>query len=196
MKADPPTRLLLLCGLIPLPLFLIGIGIAGALTPGYDWTAQHASVLSVIPEAPLLLFKAVVITWGAMFVLFGVGLFRFSEWRSVGAICWILFGIAMCSNGIWPMGSPMHGLYALPLVSIIAPALAFGEIEALRRIPGMRAITVVVSLCAVFYLWLNLLGFDPQGYQGLTQRLFSSINSLWPAWIGFHALRGGSRVLA
>jgi hypothetical protein len=81
------------------------------------------------------------------------------------------------------MGTPLHGLYAAGIVALVAPALSLLELRDLRdgRVPfGM---TVLVSLCGVAYLWLNLTGADPEGYRGLTQRVFSSINSLWPAAI-------------
>lgn len=39
------------------------------------------------------------------------------------------------------------------------------------------------------YLWLNLVGADPQGFRGLTQRVFSSINSLWPFLVALYLLR-------
>jgi hypothetical membrane protein len=183
------TRNMLLAGLIGLPLFLVGIGIAGLFAPDYRWTSGHGSELSLVPGLASTLFKATVIPWGLSFVVFGIGLLRLANWRSVGALCWILFGIAMCSNGIWPMGSPLHGLYALPLVSLIAPALCLAEIDRLRSIKGIWLVTVVVSIAGIFYLWLNLLGLDPQAYRGVTQRLFSSINSFWPFYVGGWALR-------
>ncbi len=182
---DQLTRRLLLAGCIPLPLFLIGVSIAGLLAPGYQWMAQHGSELSIVPSWPQLLFKLTVIPWGLSFIAFGLGLMRLTGPRSLGAICWMLFGVAMCSNGLWPMGSPMHGLYALPLVSLIAPAMALAESERLRAMRGLWAVTAIVSLCGLFYLWLNLLGMDPQSHRGLTQRLFSSITSFWPAFVAW-----------
>jgi Protein of unknown function (DUF998) len=184
-SADQLTSRLLMAGLIPLPLFLIGMSITGLFTQGYSWIAQHASELSIVPGLPQTLFKLVAIPFGLGFIAFGFGLMRLTRGRPVGAICWILFGIAMCSNGIWSMGSPMHGLYALPLVSLIAPALSMAESERLRTMKGMWSVTVIVSLCGVFYLWLNMLGLDPQSHRGLTQRLFSSINSFWPAFVAW-----------
>jgi hypothetical protein len=45
------------------------------------------------------------------------------------------------------------------------------------------SVTVLVSIAGVLYMWMNLVGADPQHWRGLTQRIFSSINSLWPATI-------------
>lgn len=183
------TRRMLMSGLIGLPLFLIGVGIAGLFAPDYRWISGHGSELSLVPGLASMLFKVTVIPWGLSFIVFGLGLLKLGKGWSIGALCWILFGIAMCSNGIWPMGNPMHGLYALPLVSLIAPALCLAEIDQLRSIKGMWLVTVIVSIAGIFYLWLNLMGLDPQAYRGLTQRVFSSINSFWPFYVGWWALR-------
>jgi hypothetical membrane protein len=183
------TRKLLLAGLVGLPLFLLGTSIAGLFAPDYHWVSGHGSELSLVAGLASTLFKLTAIPWGLSFIAFGIGLLRLASWRSVGAVCWILFGVAMCSNGIWPMGSPMHGLYALPLVSLIAPALCMAEINQIRSIKGIWLVTVIVSIAGIFYLWLNLLGLDPQAYRGVTQRVFSSINSTWPFFIGWWALR-------
>ena len=188
-NARTQDDLLLLFGLVPLPLFLLGMGLAGSLAPGYSAMAQHASELSLRSGAPHSVFVGVALLWGLTFIAFGVGLARMTGRRSVGAACWILFGVAMCSNGIWPMGNPMHGLYSLPLVSLVAPALSLAESERLRAMRGLWAMTVFVSLAGLLYLWLNLMGLDPQAYRGATQRIFSSINSAWPAYVAWRVWR-------
>jgi hypothetical membrane protein len=175
--------------MVPLPLFLIGIGIAGLFAPNYNWISGHGSELSLSPGTAQTVFSAVILLWGLSFVGFAIGLLQLTRWRSVGAYCWLLFGLAMCSNAIWPMGSPLHGLYSLALVSLIAPALSLAESETLQRIRGLTLVTIIVSIAGVFYLWLNLLGLDPPEYRGLTQRLFSSINSFWPAFLAFRLWR-------
>jgi Protein of unknown function (DUF998) len=187
---DLNTRRFLWLGLVPLPLFLIGIGIAGLFAPTYSWISGHGSELSLAHGPAHTIFTIVILAWGISFVGFAIGLLRMSSWRSVGAYCWLLFGLAMCSNAIWPMGSPLHGLYSLALVSLIAPALSLAETESLRRIRGLTFVTILVSLAGVFYLWLNLLGLDPPAYRGLTQRLFSSLNSFWPAFVAWRVWRG------
>jgi hypothetical protein len=50
-------------------------------------------------------------------------------------------------------------------------------------------ITAFVSVAGVIYLWMNLIGVDPQHLHRLTQRVFSSINSLWPALMAILLLR-------
>jgi hypothetical protein len=99
----------------------------------------------------------------------------------------------MISNGLWPMGSPLHGLYAVGILNLIAPALSLLELRSLRDRTIPYAATVLASLAGIVYLWLNLTGNDPEGYRGLTQRVFSSINAGWPAVIAGSLLRARRR---
>ncbi len=121
---------------------------------------------------------------GIAFIAFALGLWLESGKKvAYGAASWVIFGLAMISNGVWIMGNPMHGLYAVGLVALIAPGLSLLETRRLHANEAAFAITAFVSFAGVIYLWMNLVGHDPQGFRGLTQRIFSSINSLWPATI-------------
>jgi hypothetical membrane protein len=186
------TRVLLAAGFIPLQWFLLWSTIAGLLTPGYDALSQHASELTLQSGTARNLLNVAAIGSGGAFVVFAIGLWLESGRRlAIGAFCWLLFGIAMVSNGVWPMGSPLHGLYALGVVNLIAPALSLLESPRLRDNKLAFGVTALVSVCGVIYLWLNLVGADPQNLRGLTQRVFSSINSLWPATMALLLLRHG-----
>src|SRR5579864_1006740 len=177
-------RWLLMAGLIPLPWFLIWVSLAGILSPGYNPITQQASELTKQPGLPHLLCNVSGIGVGVGFCLFSVGLWRATgKAFSFGAAAWFVFGVSMLSNGIWPMGNRLHGLYAVGIINVVAPALSLLELRALRDIRSAYIVTVFVSVAGIVYLWLNLTGLDPEGARGLTQRLFSSINSLWPAVI-------------
>jgi Protein of unknown function (DUF998) len=174
-------RMLLAAGLIPLPWFLVWSLVGGALAPGYSAISQHASELTLRPGLPHTLLNVAAIGSGVGFAVFAIGLWLEVDRRlAVGALCWLIFGISMISNGIWPMGSPLHGLYALGLSNLIAPPLSLLELPRLRNNRFAYGLTAFVSVAAIVYLWLNLNGLDPPSYRGLTQRIFSSINSLWP----------------
>jgi len=77
---------------------------------------------------------------------------------------------------------------------LVAPALSLVELRTVRDMRSAYVVTVFVSLAGVVYLWLNVTGFDPEGARGLTQRMFSSINSLWPAVIAMIMLRKTGQV--
>jgi Protein of unknown function (DUF998) len=183
-------RILLAVGLLPLLWFLFWSSLAGMLAPQYNALSQHVSELTLAPGLPNTMVSITAIGTGALFIAFGIGLWIYSDRKFAwGAIAWILFGVAMSTNGIWPMGNPMHGLYSLGIINLVAPALTLIELPSLRNNGLAYGVTVFVSLAGIFYLWLNLTGNDPEHFRGLTQRLFSSINSLWPAVIAFLILR-------
>ena len=183
-------RWLLLAGFVPLPWFLIWSEIAGLLSPGYSALSQHSSELTLRPGPPHLIFNIGVLGCGFSFCLFSIGLWQATQKvLSFGGVAWFIFGVSMLSNGIWPMGGPMHGLYGIGLISVLAPALSLIELQVPRDTRAMYLTTVFVSLSTFLYVWLNLAGFDPAHTKGLTQRVFSSINSLWPAVTAMILLR-------
>jgi hypothetical protein len=183
-------RVLIAAGLVPLPWFLLWSLVGGWLEPGYSAISQHASELTVRSGLPHTLLNVAAIGSGLGFAVFAIGVWLESGRRlAVGALCWLIFGISMISNGIWPMGNPLHGLYILGLSNLIAPALSQLELTKLRDNKFAYWLTAFVSVAAIAYLWMNLNGLDPQQHRGLTQRIFSSINSLWPAAATIFLLR-------
>ena len=189
-------RLLLAGGLLPLPWFLLWTTIGALFSADYSPLSQHASELLQAPGFASLCIRIAAIGSGLGFVAFSVAVWRVSGRRiAVGAACWMVFGVSMLTNGLWPLGHPMHGFYAIGIANLIAPALAHIELGAWSRNPKAYAITAFVSVAGIVYLWLNLVGVDPQGFRGLTQRVFSSINALWPFLVALYFLRNGSGLL-
>lgn len=192
------TRKLILAGFLPLPWFMIWVTIGGMFMPGYSWISQHASEMTLVPGTADVLLKIGALGTGVFFVLFALGLWAYSGRKFAwGAICWAVFGFSMIANGVWSMGDPRHGFYAIGIFNIIAPALSLVENRKLADDRILYLTTIVVSLSGVLYLWLNVTGNDPEGYRGVTQRLFSSINSLWPmivAWRVVASDRNQTRV--
>lgn len=180
------TRTLISAGFLPLPWFMIWVTIGGMFMPGYSWISQHASEMTLVPGTANVLLKIGAVGTGVLYILFALGLWRYSDRKvSWGSICWAVFGFSMLSNGIWNMGDPRHGFYAIGIVNIIAPTLALAENRKLADNQIVYLATVAVSLSGILYLWLIMTGHDPEGYRGLSQRIFSSINSSWPlvvAW--------------
>ncbi|MGB6318385.1 MAG: DUF998 domain-containing protein, partial [Litorimonas sp.] len=119
---------------------------------------------------------------GISLIAFGAGVWMVSRRRiSGGALCFIVFGISMISNGLWPMGSPMHGLYAIGIINILAAPLVYMDVHGSVTLPKFHGVTVALSLIGVFYFWILLTGLDPDGYSGLTQRVFAAVAFLWVA---------------
>jgi len=184
------SRLLLKAGFIPVVWFLFWSALGAAFAPGYDSIRQQVSELGLVGGLPELCEQISGLGVGLAFVAFAIGLWATSDRKiAVGALAWIVFGVAMISNGVWRMGSPMHGLYAIGVINLIAPAMSCLDSTTLRNDRTAYAVTAFVSVAGIVYLWLNLLGLDPQDFKGLTQRVFSSINSIWPFAIAMLSLR-------
>ena len=172
---------LIKAGYIPLPAWLVFSTVAGLFAADYNPISSHVSVMTLDDGIAHTLANVAALLSGTALILFGTGIWLVSKrFFSAGAVCWIAFGISMLANGIWPMGGPMHGLYVIGIFSVLAPALSLLDIGQTSLQRRLHTITVVCSLAGVFYLWILLNGFDPEGYSGLTQRIFGSINYLWP----------------
>ena len=175
------SKTLIKAGYIPLPAWLIISTIAGFIATDYNPITSHVSVMTLQEGPAHLLANIAALLSGIALIAMSIGIWAQSKRIiSVGALGWILFGTAMVTNGIWPMGSQMHGFYVIGIFNIIAPAMTLLDIrdEALRE--KLHTITALVSFSGMLYLWLALTGFEPEGYSGLFQRLFGSINFLWP----------------
>lgn len=158
------NRLLLSAGLLPLPWFLFWTSVAALFAPGYNPLAQHASELLQAPMLASICGRIAAIGSGVGFVAFAIGTWRESGRRiAVGAICWLVFGISMLTNGLWPMGHPMHGFYTIGIANIIAPAMSHIELGAWSANRRAYAVTAMVSIAGIVYLWLNVVGADPEG---------------------------------
>lgn len=184
------TNNFLKAGFLPLPIWLGLTTIAGFFAAGYNPLESHVSVMTLTDGTSHSLVNVAAVIAGVSLILFSIGVWRLSERRvSVGAICMMVFGVAMITNGIWPMGTRMHGFYVIGIFNIIAPALCLLDIrdDDLRR--RLHAVTAFVSVTAMLYLWLNLTGFEPEGYSGLSQRIFGSINFAWPFFFAYQALK-------
>ncbi len=189
-KIDTKTmKTMISAGILPLPWFIIWVTIGGMFMPGYSWISQHASEMTLVPGTANILLKIGALGTGVFFILFALGLWRYSDRKiSWASICWIVFGFSMVSNGIWNMGDPKHGFYAIGILNIAAPALALAENRKLADDRIVYLTTIAVSFSAILYLWLNVTGNDPEGYRGISQRLFSSINSLWPMVVAWRVI--------
>ena len=179
MTSKLGSRLISL-GYVPLPAWLLLSTIAGFLAADYNPIASHVSVMTLQDGVAHTIANVAALIAGGAIVLFGIGTWIISKRIfSAGAFCWLLFGISMLANGIWPMGGPMHGLYIIGIFNLIAPALTTLDVQDTDLQKRLHGITAFCSLAAVFYLWILLNGFDPEGYSGLTQRLFGSIGYFW-----------------
>jgi hypothetical protein len=154
--------------------------LAGLFVPGHDVVSNHMSVLEAGDGLlPLVLRIATVIAGFSVF-LFGIGCFRQKGWSwSWAGLTALLFGAGMMSNGIVQMGSPLHGLYGLPIFSVLVPVFFVAERRA--RVPWLTQVSLAASFVGLVYMWVLLIGLEPEATSGLTQRLASTVAFGWYA---------------
>lgn len=168
---------------LPLGAMLALIGFAFTV-PGYNSMSQPLSELGLMQGLPARAVQVAPMLSGTAIIVFSLALLARGRRFALAALTSVLFGAAMFSNGAFTTGSPLHGLYAIGIFSILTPLLfqmALGT-DASRR---MAWVAPATSLLGMAYLWLMMSGFDPPPYRGLTQRI-----ALLPGfgWYTFAAL--------
>lgn len=156
---------------IPFGAMLIPILIAFAL-PGYSSISQHISEVALVDHPIAIIQRSAALVSGVSIFLFGLGAFVGSGKRfGFTALAAALFGVSMISNGIFVMGSPLHGLYGLGLFMALVPAFFAAEFRNALGAHPICKLSMASAAFNLFYLWLILSGFDPEEFRGLTQRI-------------------------
>lgn len=170
---------------VPLIAMSIPILIAFFL-PGYSSISQHISEVALLDHPIALIQRIAAGVAGASITFFGIFLLLSSASRFT-ALAALAFGISMISNGVFVMGSPLHGLYGLGLFMVLVPAFFASEMA--RAGSALRQFSMCVAFLNMLYMWLMLSGFDPEGFRGLTQRLATLMIFGWYAVAAFTMLR-------
>lgn len=182
---------LLLRQAILLPLyFFVPVLIAGALTTNYSFISQHASEITLTDNATAIaLLKTGAILSGLSCIFLSIGMIRI--WKTkhlLSAILLIVFGVSMISNGLYPMGNPMHGFYGIGLCLMILPFVSCYEFKGSSIDKRYFPITITAGLIIFIYFWSMLVGLDPSEYKGLTQRIGSVLMFGWIAYLAFELI--------
>jgi hypothetical protein len=97
--------------------------VCGLLTPGYSSIGQHMSELEMLGGWTAAATRAGAMISGVAILAFALALVLHKPGRMpFTAFLAMVFGISMISNGVFTMGSPLHGLYAIGLTIILVPA--------------------------------------------------------------------------
>ena len=170
--------------IIPI-FFFIPVIIAGILVPNYDAVKQQASEITIsnIESAINIINTGALLTGLSCFLLaFGI-ILKFKKFY-ISSILLTIFGFSMISNGIYPMGTIMHGFYGIGLTLMILPFIVCYELKNENISKLFFKITLISGFIIFFYLWSQLVGLDPNNYKGLTQRIASVFIF---GWIGYFA---------
>jgi hypothetical protein len=170
---------------IPL-LFFVPITIAGFLVPGYDMIKQQGSEITLTTyKNAILILESGALLSGLSGILLALGMMlKYKRFYLSSAIL-IVFSISMMSNGLFPMGSPMHGFYGIGLSLMLLPFISCYELknESVRK--TFFKLSIISGFVMFIYFWSMIVGLDPQGYQGLTQRIAAVFMFGWIAYLAY-----------
>lgn len=157
---------------------------AGLFAPGYSSIQQHMSELELLsPEISLACRLGAIIS-GLSIVGFAVALILSRRPRMpFTAVTAAVFGLSMVSNGIFTMGSPLHGMYAIGLSIIVVPAFFAAELNRKNHV------SLIASCLALIYMWALMTGMDPKPIHGLTQRIATIPMFGWFNYASFILIR-------
>ncbi len=167
-------------------LFFVPVFIAGFLTDGYNLIAQHASEITLtdFDVAKTVINSGAILT-GLSCLVLAIGIILNFKKYIITSILLIIFGISMISNGLYPMGTIMHGFYGIGLTLMILPFIACYELKNEINNQLFFRISLICGFVIFIYLWSMLVGLDPTNYRGLTQRIASLFIFCWIAYLAF-----------
>ncbi|MEM9361144.1 MAG: DUF998 domain-containing protein [Bacteroidota bacterium] len=171
--------------LIPF-LFLIPVFVAGFLTEDYDPIKQHGSEITLTDfGAAKLILSSGAISAGLSCIVLAMGILLNFKKYHLSSILLTIFGISMISNGLYPMGTPMHGLYGIGLSFMLLPFAACYELKTENVRNRFFSISIMAGFIVFIYFWAMLVGLDPTDYRGVTQRVASIFIFGWIAFFAF-----------
>jgi uncharacterized protein DUF998 len=157
----------------PLPLLaMLVLIVFGVFQPGYSSIAQHLSELEAIHGIAATATRVGALVSGFSVMVVGAALLLEKSSRlpfTAGAT--LIFGASIMSNGIFTVGSPLHGLHAVGLSIILAPAFFAAEFPNISGVTRSDRVSLFAATFILVYMWLLMTGLDPAATRGLTQRL-------------------------
>lgn len=190
MNNDSISKILLL-PVVMLPLIWVMPFLLGLSAEGYDSLAQHISELGQnhLSTAKRVFLNTSAFIVGLASLLFPLGLLVSDRKVSCTVVFGALYSFGMISNSIFPMGTPLHGMYGLPIFSIMMPLFYLLEHETNESQKWFHQYSLFAAAISLFYLWLMISGLDPNRYQGLTQRIAILVLNFWFAFAAYRLIR-------
>ncbi len=171
--------------ILPLAAMLVPITIALFL-PNYSSISQHISEVALLDHPIAIIQRSAAILTGVSIALFGVWLYLARLFKFTALVA-VIFAISMVSNGIFVMGSPMHGLYGLGFFMVLIPAFFAAEVG--RENIFLKNFSMLIAFLTMSYLWLMVSGLDLHAIRGLTQRVATLIIFGWYSVVCFSLLK-------
>lgn len=177
---------------------MVALMLVGFTVHGYSSISQQMSELGLLSGYPAVLESVVGIIVGASVIIFGLALIGHPSGRfSFTAGTSIVFGVSMLCNGIFTMGSPLHGMYAIGFSVMLTPVLFVVELHESEQTKTTRIVSKWVAVLTLLYFWATITRLDPSGFHGLTQRFAVIIMFGWFSYASYvlsHSQANGGAV--
>ena len=200
------TRLLLACGVIAAPLFIVTDIIAATLLyPGYDYTAQQVSELSAIGAPSRDFWMIMGYPYGLLTVAFGIGVWLVDVGErklKLDAVFILLFA---AHSFVWGWVAPMHMrgaqctdtdtmhiAFAVSAVVLMIGFIGFGAAALGRnfRIYSVVTLVLIMSAGAVVGTQIPAIAANqPTPWMGLVERISVYGPLVWMAVLGIMLMR-------
>lgn len=174
---------------VPLATMLVPILIAFSI-PGYSSISQHISETALLDHPIASIQRAAAIITGASILLFGLGVLSASSRPMIfTALISVITGISLASNGVFVMGSPLHGLYGVGGFSLmLVPAFFAAEVQQAPDNQVLRQVSLVVAFLSVAYIWSMIVRVELPEFRGLVQRIFTVMYFGWYSFVSYWLL--------
>lgn len=202
----PITRLLLICGTLAAPFFVLTDIIAAILVyPGYDYSAQQVSELSAIGAPSREFWMLMGYPYNLLTLAFAAGVWLVADGRlslKVTAVLIVLFAINSSSWGwLAPMHmrgtqftdtDTMHIVFAISAVALMLGFISSGAAALGRAFRIYSAITIVLMLAAGAVVSTQIAAIaanQPTPWMGLVERISVYGPMIWMAVFAAALLR-------
>ncbi|MFK7812397.1 MAG: DUF998 domain-containing protein [Maribacter sp.] len=169
------------------PIFyFVPVFMAGLLIDDYNLVKQHASEITIASfyYAKTIINAGFILT-GSSISIFALGIIIDFKKFYISSIMLIVFGISMISNGLYPMGTHMHGIHGIGLAQMLLPFIVCYEVKNENFSKLFFKLSLITGFLIFIYFWSMIVGLDPVNYMGLTQRIASAIILGWIAFFAF-----------
>jgi hypothetical protein len=200
------TRLLLLCGVIAAPFFILTDIVAATwFYPGYDYTSQQVSELSAIGAPSRDFWMLMGYPYNALTLAFAVGLWLAAAGRAslrAAAALIVLFAVNSFAWGwVAPMHmrgttfsdtDAMHIAFAVSAVVLMVGFITCGAVAFGTRFRIYSAITIVLMLAAGGLVGTRIAAIasnQPTPWMGLVERISVYGPMIWIAVLAVMLLR-------
>ena len=203
-RSRTATKLLLVAGAGAVLVYAIGDVLSGLLYDGYSWADQAIGELSAIGSPVRPLMVSIILTHNVLLLLFGIGMLRVADRRSLRwigillVVCFVVVGLP--THTIWAMSSrglqtgfndTMHitSSMVFSVLVVAMMALSAAAYRGLFRVYSLATIVVVVAFGAASGVAMSGLEQDDTPWAGTFERINAYSYFAWLVILAMMVIR-------